>query len=116
MRAPFWEFFTTELVKRTSDTLLFDLPPIEPIDRPCPPSQTIFETVIFEPEVTATQSSWLMTVVLVMSMLVLEETSKPSLLWAAGRPSDAEFGALPAELSSVKPVMVVPEAEVTSKQ
>lgn len=116
IRAPFWEFFTTELVKRTLDTSLLDFPPMEPIERPCPPLQTMFETVMFVPDVTATQSSWLMTVVLVMTMFVLPETSKPSLLWAAGRPPDAELGAFPAELSRVSPVMVVPEAEVTSKQ
>jgi len=116
MRAPFWEFFTTELVKRTFDTSLSDFPPMEPIERPCPPSQTMLETVMLVPEVTATQSSWLMTVVLVIRRFVLPETSKPSLLWAAGRPSDAALGALPAELSRVRPVIVVPEAEVMSKQ
>jgi hypothetical protein len=76
----------------------------------------MFETVMLVPDVTATQSSWLITVVSVMTMFVLPETSKPSLLWAAGRPPDAELGALPAELSRVSPVIVVPEAEVISKQ
>jgi len=116
MRAPFWEFFTTELVKRTSETSLFDLPPIEPIDRPCPPSHTMFETVMLLPDVTATQSSWLITVVEVMRRFVVLETSKPSLLCAAGSPPEAALGAFPAELSSVSPVIVVPEEPVISKQ
>ena len=71
-------------MKRTSETSLSDFPPIDPIESPCPPSQTRFETVMFEPDVTATQSSWFKTVVLVMKMLVLPEMSNPSLLCAAG--------------------------------
>jgi len=116
MRAPFCEFITTELVKSTSETLLLDFPPMEPMDRPCPPLQTMFDTVMLLPDVTATQSSWLITVVEVMIMLLLLETSKPSLLCAAGRPPDAALGAFPAELSSVRPVIVVPEEPVMSKQ
>src|ERR1700761_2531688 len=76
MRAPFCEFITTELVKSTSETLLLDFPPMEPMDRPCPPLQTMFDTVMLLPDVTATQSSWLITVVEVMIMLLLLETSK----------------------------------------
>jgi hypothetical protein len=89
---------------------------MDPMESPWPPSHTMFETVMFVPEVTATQSSWLMTVVSVMTIFVLPETSKPSLLCAAARPPEAALGAFPAELSSVSPVMVVPDAEVISKQ
>jgi hypothetical protein len=54
--------------------------------------------------------------VLLNTMFVVLEISKPSELCAAGRPPDAEFAASPAELSSVNPVISTPVEPVMSKQ
>ena len=82
----------------------------------CPPEQVMPVTVILVPLVTATQSSWFLTIVLLNNMLVVLEISKPSELCAAGRPDEAAFGASPAELSRVRPVIVTPVEPVISKQ
>lgn len=99
-----------------SVTVLSDFPPTEPMLRPCPPEQVMVVTVMLVPLVTATQSSWFRTVVLERTKLVVEEMSKPSELWAAGRPELTAFGALPAVLLSVSPVMVIRSHPVMSKQ
>jgi hypothetical protein len=49
-------------------------------------------------------------------MLVEEEMSNPSELWAAGSPELAALGASPAELSRVRPVIVKSVQPVISKQ
>lgn len=98
-------------------------------------------TVTLTPDVTATQSSWLDTQLSFRMILLLDEKSKPSLLWAAGSPSEREFAAFhfvshsyhlnmyfvdnsskeekptfPAELSRVRPDIVSPTQPVTVKR
>lgn len=51
---------------------------------------------MLSPEVMATQSSWLSTVLSRRVMPFVLEMSKPSVLCAAGRPLERAFGALPA--------------------
>lgn len=82
----------------------------------CPPEQVIPVTVIFDPLVIATQSSWFLTTVFDKTTFEQPEKSKPSELCAAAKSPLAELGESPAELSSVKPVMVRSSAPVTSKQ
>ena len=43
---PFWEAFTSLFSKRTVSTVLSDLPPTDPMDKPCPPEQTPPEKVM----------------------------------------------------------------------
>jgi len=56
------------------------LPPTLPIERPCPPSQYMFETVMLLPLVIATQSSWFNTLESLKIMPSVLEISKPSVL------------------------------------
>jgi hypothetical protein len=113
---PFSLFVTLESEKVISDTTLLLFPPTDPILRPWPPEQVTPVTVTFVPLVTATQSSWFVTVDDDRIMFVVEEISNPSELCAAGFPPLAEFGALPAELSNLIPVTVKPLQPVISKQ
>jgi hypothetical protein len=78
IRHPLELFLTTELEKVTPSTTLLLFPPMEPMLKPCPPLQTMLVTVIFVPLVTATQSSWFVTVLSVNRMLFAEEKSNPS--------------------------------------
>jgi hypothetical protein len=79
MRMPFWELRMTELVKEIEVTLLLDLPPTEPMLRPWLPSQYMLEMEMLAPLVTATQSSWLMTVLSRTMVLLVEARPKPGI-------------------------------------
>ena len=113
---------TTLLEKVTPETVLSSRPPTEPMERPCPPEQVEPDMVMLwsngvsistlpskvselltVPELTATQSSWFITVAPVITTLLLEPISKPSVLCPSAPAS-------PAELSIVIPVIVKPSA------
>src|ERR1700712_799179 len=106
--APFWLLRICESSNKMFVTLLLLLPPTDPMLRPWPPSQYIPETVTLLPLVIATQSSWFSTVLSRIIVLLQVLTSNPSVLWAAGRPSDRLLGALPAVLSRVMPDITKP--------
>jgi hypothetical protein len=131
---PFSLLETVESENVMPETTLLLFPPTDPILKPLkkfllviaktiwaystywPPEQVMPVTVTLVPLVTATQSSWFITIVFERTTLLLEEKSNPSLLWAAGSPSLAELAASPAVLLSVSPVIVNPSQLVTSKQ
>jgi hypothetical protein len=77
MRAPFSALRTTELVNEMLVTLLLDFPPTEPMDRPWLLLQYMLLTMMLLPLVTATQSSWLMTVLSRILVSLLVPRSKP---------------------------------------
>ena len=116
MRQPFWLLDTVLSEKTTLLTVLSDLPPTLPMLRPWPPEHIMPDTLIVSPDVTATQSSWFLTVMSLSTMLVLLEMSKPSELCAAASLPVLLLGASPAELSSVRPDRVRPSQLVISKQ
>jgi len=116
IRHPFWLLEMEESENVMSVTTLLLFPPTEPMLSPWPPEQVIPVTVMLEPEVIATQSSWFLTTVFERMLLEVEEKSKPSELCAAASPPLIEFAASPAELSSVSPLMVNPLPPVMSKQ
>jgi hypothetical protein len=132
---PFSLSVTVEFENVIPETTLLLFPPTDPMLKPlqrsqsafhistwenwisyCPPEQVIPVTVMFVPLVTATQSSWFFTTVSDKMTLEQLEKSKPSELCAAALPSLAELEASPAELSSVRPVIIKPSAPVMSKQ
>lgn len=75
---PFSEFEIVESENVISVTVLSDFPPTDPMLNPWPPEQVMPVTVIFVPLVTATQSSWFLTIVLERTIFVVLEISNPS--------------------------------------
>ena len=80
MRTPLSELTIVEPDTITFLTVLSDRPPTEPIEMPWPPEHVPPVKWMSVPEFTARQSSWFLTLALVMKTPVEEPTSKVSVL------------------------------------